>query len=419
MLKKLLIGILLNILPLFGAFATTAYTVESIPNVHLADRTRYVSNPDGILSIGTTAQLDSIIGSIWEQTTAEVAVVAVKSIGGDEINDFATRLFEHWKIGKKDKSNGLLVLMVEDQRQAVLRTGYGAEGLLPDVICGRIIRDDMIPSFRNGDYDSGMLKAVAHIHALLTSPEAMEELRSKYANDRQTTIAGGELFSLYTDFAGIVAILMLLVVFFKAYASRKKDPYERYFQLKQLLLPTIIVAFVTLGMGIPTLLVLWFALWRCRNKKRVCPNCRSKMHKLPENEDNQYLTPSQDLEEQLNSVDYDVWLCDKCGEVDVYPFINKNTPYQECRVCHAKTSMLVGDRLILKSTANHEGKGVKIFKCRNCGAQTELTYIVPKEDVPVIVPFIGGFGSGRGGGGFGGGSFGGGMTGGGGASGGW
>ena len=66
-----------------------------------------------------------------------------------------------------------------------------------------------------------------------------------------------------------------------------------------------------------------------------------------------------------------------------------------------------------------EGKGVKTFRCRNCGNTVNLSYTVPKDEVPVIVPFIGGFGGGSGSGFGGGGSFGGGSTGGGGASGGW
>lgn len=419
-MKKTTYILLLVVALIANAFSTAAYTVEQIPNVHVTDRSQYVSNPDGILSAGAVAQMNASIGDIWAKTSAEVVAVVVKTIGNDDIDDFATRLFEHWQIGKKDKSNGLLVLVVEDQRRAVIRTGYGAEGLLPDVVCGRIIRDVMAPSFRQGDYDSGMLNTVAALHKILTTPGAVDELKSKYANDRRgSTVDNGEIWDMYLSVAGWVAFAMLVYAIYIVVANRKKDSYEKYFRFKQMQLPALVVAFVTLGMGIPALLLIWFATWRSRNKRRICQNCHSKMRKLSEADDNKYLTPAQDLEERLNSVDYDVWLCDKCGEVDVFPFINKNTPYKECPVCHAKALMLVGDRLIQNSTPYREGRGVKIYKCRNCGNTTNLTYVVPKDEVPVIVPFIGGFG-GRGGGGFGGGgSFGGGMTGGGGASGSW
>lgn len=389
-----------------------AYTVEDVPNVHVADKSKYVSNPDGILSRQAEEKLNVLIGDIWNTSTAEVVAVVVETIGDDDIDDFATRLFEYWKIGKSDKSNGLLILVVKDQRKAVLRTGYGAEGLLPDVVCGRIIRQLMAPHFRNGDYDMGMIEAVGYINKVLTTPGAVEELRSKYANDRPVAVDRGELWSLYISFAGWVAAALFVYVVVVVVRTRKKDSYERFFRLRRLLLPSLVLSMLTLGMGLPSLLLALFASKRCRNRRRVCQNCGAKMRKLSESEDNKYLTPAQDLEERLDSVDYDVWLCDKCGEVDVFPFINKHTPYQECPVCHAKAMMLVGDRLLQDSTPLREGRGVKIYKCRNCGNTVNHAYTVPKDEVPVIVPFIGGFGGG-------GGSFGGGSTGGGGASGDW
>ena len=397
---------------------TFAYTVEDIPNVHIADKTKFVTNPDNILSDSAVNQMNSMIGDIWSKTSAEVVAVAVESIGNDDINDFATQLFEYWKIGKKDKSNGLLILVVKGQRKAVIRTGYGTEGLLPDVICGRIVRDLMVPYFKRGDYDSGMLSAVAFVNKTLTTPGAVEELKSKYANDRQVNVDTGVYWNMYKNLAGIIAVGMFIYVIIVWFGVRKKDIYERYYRMNRLMLPSLVIAFATLGMGIPALLTVWLLLKRSRNKKRICPNCHAKMHKLSEEEDNKYLTPAQDLEEKLNSVDYDVWVCDKCGEVDVFPFINKNTQYKECPVCHAKALMLIGDRLIQSPTPYREGRGVKTYRCRNCGNTTNISYIVPKDEVPVIVPFIGGFG-GNGGGGFSGGSFGGGMTGGGGASGDW
>ncbi len=404
---------------LFCALSAKSYTVEEIPNVHVADKTQYVSNPDGILSANAVDSINNTISDIWTQTSAEVVAVVVKTIGSDVINVFDTRLLEHWGIGKKDKSNGLLILVVEDQHKAVIRTGYGAEGLLPDIVCGRIIRNIMVPSFRNGNYDEGMVNTVTYMHKLLTTPGAIEELKSQYANDRPVEIDTAEIWNIYIAAASFLAAIMFLYVIFLIVSSRKKDLYERYYLLSKLRLPLIIVAFITIGLGLPAFLLLLWACRYCRNKRRKCPNCHSKMHKLSETDDNKYLTPAQDLEEKLNSVDYDVWLCDNCGEVDIFPFINKNTSYQECPICHAKAMMLTGDRLLESPSIRKEGRGVKIYHCRNCGNNTNIPYSIPRNEAPVIVPFIGGFGHGDNGGFGGGGSFGGGMTGGGGASGSW
>ncbi|MBQ9073143.1 MAG: TPM domain-containing protein, partial [Muribaculaceae bacterium] len=132
---------------IFAAFIAKAYTVEQIPNVHIENRTRFVSNPDGILSASAQTQADSIISNIWQTSSAEVVAVIVNEIDGSDIDSFATNLFTHWGIGKKDNDNGLLILIVKDLRKAVIRTGYGIEGVVPDVVAGRIIRENMVPHF--------------------------------------------------------------------------------------------------------------------------------------------------------------------------------------------------------------------------------------------------------------------------------
>jgi uncharacterized protein len=141
------------------------------------------------------------------------------------------------------------------------------------------------------------------------------------------------------------------------------------------------------------------------------------MKLIDEINDNSYLTPAQDCEEQLNSVDYDVWVCENCGEVKVLPYVNKTAGFSVCPECGARAESFIANDIIQRPTQFSEGIGRKTYTCRNChNNRTELYKI---EKLPPIIVAGGGFGGGsRGGGGFGGG-FGGGHTGGGGASGGW
>ncbi len=145
------------------------------------------------------------------------------------------------------------------------------------------------------------------------------------------------------------------------------------------------------------------------------------MSRVDEDNDNNYLTPSQDAEERLDSVDYDVWLCPKCGETDIIPYVNPSKNYSVCPRCNARAAVLVNRRIIYRPTTTREGRGAEEFVCLNCRNRWDKPYTIPREALPpVIVGGIGGRGGGfGGGGGFSGGSFGGGMTGGGGASGGW
>ena len=212
---------------------------------------------------------------------------------------------------------------------------------------------------------------------------------------------------------------MLLVVGYTVVSTRKLPEPERYRRLNNL---KPVVLFLTFfGLGLPVVAYLWltFVMRRIRNHARNCPNCGHAMRKLDEVTDNNYLTPAQDLEERLNSIDYDVWLCPQCGEKDVIPYVNRSSSYSECPYCHARTLAPAGNRIIAQPTTAREGRGERLFLCRNCGKHVSRPYTIAKLAAPVVIVGGGsGFGGG-GGGGFGGGSFGGGMTGGGGASGGW
>ncbi len=401
----------------------SGYTVDDIDNVHVTNKTRYVSNPDGVLSNATVAELDAAIADVWRQTTAELAVVAVNDIDGDP-DDFATSLMESWGIGKADNDNGVLLLIVKDQRKAVIRTGDGMEGVLPDIICGRILREDMFPRFKEGDYDGGTVAAVSRMNRIITDPGYADELRSSIPNDsrRSNGAADGEedLWSWLVKVAVIVGGSCLVVVIFTIVSGRKKDDLDRYRQLDSMKTILLFLSFLCLAMPLPAYLLLIWKMNRLRNHSRKCPNCSSKMKKLDEVTDNQYLTPAQDREEQINSIDYDVWLCPTCGETDIIPYINKQSSYQVCERCGARTSILSGNRTLIKPTERREGQGVKIYSCKNCGHRKEVAYRIAKLAAAAPIVIIPGGGGGGGfGGGFGGGSFGGGGTAGGGASGGW
>ena len=147
------------------------YRVGDIPNVQLKDRTRFVSNPDGILSRDAVRVLDSICYSLRERGIAEVVVVAVDDIEPRDMVGFSQELFERWGVGDDKLDNGLGVLLVEDMREIRFHTGYGIEGVLPDALCVRIQEDYMLPYFRDGDYSQGMVEGMSVVDKLFTDGE--------------------------------------------------------------------------------------------------------------------------------------------------------------------------------------------------------------------------------------------------------
>lgn len=143
------------------------------------------------------------------------------------------------------------------------------------------------------------------------------------------------------------------------------------------------------------------------------------MIRLPEDKDNDFLSSSEDFEEKLNTVDYDIWECPDCGTLERFPFKTKQLKYSECPNCGTVAMQLIAENTVRNATLSHEGLKEKIYECKYCHHQKRIPIVIPKKEVPVVVvPPIGGRGGGNFGGGIGGG-FGGGSTGGGGASGGW
>ena len=417
-MKHHLIAILTVVLCAVCARAT-AYTPDQVPNVQLRDSTQLVSNPDGILSPQAVAQLNARLLQIRRTTTAEPVVVVIDDMApGYDIDNFATDLFTDWGIGKKDKDNGVLVLVVKDARKFVIRTGYGVEGILPDVVCARIQRRVMAPAFRQGDFDGGMIAAVDAMATAMTDPAVRDELVSKEKDHRNGDMTLADLFEMYLIFCGFVALACAGVAISKYAGVRKKDGYEKYMAERKVLPIAGWLAWLTLGFTLTTYLPLKYLMNKWRNGPHPCPNCGTLMHKVDEEHDNDYLTPAQDTEERIGSVDYDVWLCPNCGEKDVYAYSNPDSKYTECPYCHARACTLTRNRVLLKPTESREGAGVREYYCGNCHKTSEIPYKIAKlaAAAPIIIGGVGGRG---GGGGFGGGGFGGGMTGGGGASGGW
>ena len=415
---------LLALLLTVSAAVAATYRPEDVPNVHIKDSRQYVSNPDGVLTAQTVDSLNALLADVWASSSAEPVVVALGNIDEAYTPDqFATELFSRWGIGKSDKDNGLLVLIIGDARRYVVRTGRGTSAVLPDVLAGRIMRHKAVPLFKEGDLSAGTMAAVREMASALTDPEAADAIRSRYANDANPSSGGDDEMSFFTFMlwagagAGVVSLVWVIWVIA---ANRRRDELQRYRALNDIKPMLMFLTFAGMAMPLPALLICLWKMKRLRDHGRSCPNCSHAMHKLDEQTDNKYLTPAQDLEERLDSIDYDVWLCDNCGEKDVIPYVNRSSAFTTCEHCGARTATLSGNRIISQPTTRSEGHGVKIYDCRNCGKQTLKPYNIAKIATPpvVIIPG-GGRGGGFGGGGFSGGSFGGGSTSGGGVSGGW
>jgi uncharacterized protein len=126
-----------------------------------------------ILQPVTRSRLEVAIVAHERSTTDQIVVLTVPTIGDQSVEEYATRVFETWKLGIKGKDNGVLVVIVPQDRKMRIEVGYGLEGTLTDVASSRIIRNVMTPQFKAGDFDKGVLDGVQAIIAQLEGKAAV------------------------------------------------------------------------------------------------------------------------------------------------------------------------------------------------------------------------------------------------------
>ncbi|NLT23558.1 MAG: YgcG family protein [Syntrophorhabdus sp.] len=130
-----------------------------------------VTDNAGILSTGALKTLTESLKAHEDMTGNQVAVLTIPTLDGEGIEEYAVRVFEAWKLGQKGKDNGVLMVVVPEDRRMRIEVGYGLEGTLTDLMAGRIIEHVMAPCFRNGDYDGGITEGAAAIVKVLEGGE--------------------------------------------------------------------------------------------------------------------------------------------------------------------------------------------------------------------------------------------------------
>lgn len=158
---------------------TEPYTVDNLPSPKSRGQHYYVSNPNGILSGSSVAELDRLAARIDSLTGAEFAIVVVNDYVGDSDFQFALDLFNKWGIGKKEANNGLLLFVAINRREYRFISGYGMEASMPDAYLKRIGEKYLVPEFQANEYDQGILDAANFISEVLLSPDIRAELEAR------------------------------------------------------------------------------------------------------------------------------------------------------------------------------------------------------------------------------------------------
>lgn len=198
-LRRRWLGLLLLLLPI----AAVGQSVKSLPAP-----TGYVSDFAHVMSPGVIQHLDRVCGEVDHEAHAQIAVVTVKTLDGDDLADYAVQVYQKWGLGAKkgpDPDRGVLILIAVQDRKRFISTGYGLEGILPDALVGQIGRE-MVPALRANDFDGAMTLAVGRISQIIASDAGVKLTPLQGMPGQQQQPQGGSGF-------GVIGIILLVILF--------------------------------------------------------------------------------------------------------------------------------------------------------------------------------------------------------------
>lgn len=224
-MRKTLASILLVLI--CGFVSAKVYKPSDITPVHLQDRNRYTSNPDGILSAEAVRRIDAAFRTVEDSTGVQTLVAVVDDIDPSDCFEFAHQIGETVGVGRSSSDNGLVILLSTGERCIQFATGYGVEGVLPDAICKRIQERYMNPYFADDEWDKGMVAGAEAVRDIL--------LKGEYADDDDFDTPA--VIAALAVMGGMFVFVAILLI----YIDRKsrKCPKCGHIALKQVSVSTI------------------------------------------------------------------------------------------------------------------------------------------------------------------------------------
>ena len=154
----------ISILALFLLFLIT-----NLANVQAADIKYnptdkfFVNDFANVLSDQTEQEIFNLCLTIQQKTTAQLVIVTVPNMEGNNIESYANILFNKWGIGTKDKNNGVLLILSKDEKRIRIEVGYGLEGAINDAKAGRILDKYAVTALKEGNYDQAIIDTAKQI----------------------------------------------------------------------------------------------------------------------------------------------------------------------------------------------------------------------------------------------------------------
>lgn len=194
----------------FVIFAVLSFLVPTLTFAYSSpgSPSGYVNDFAGVLTVEQKNALETKLSAFNASTSNEIAVVTVKNLGGDYIENYAVQLFKEWGIGNAKQDNGVLLLVALEDRKMRIEVGYGLEGALTDSLASQIIRNDLTPAFKQNDFYGGIYLATDHI---------IEATKGEYTSEGKNTK------EINIPPEALLFTLVLIVQFLSAILGRSKS----------------------------------------------------------------------------------------------------------------------------------------------------------------------------------------------------
>ena len=164
----------------------------------------------GVLSASTQNQLTNMLAAHERATGQQVVVVTLDSLQGYTIEDFGYQLGRYWGIGQKGKNTGALLIVVPKEHKVRIEVGYGLEGTLTDATSRTIIENDILPSFKRGDFNAGVIAGTTSLLKVLGGDETVQ---SSSAGSGTSTAANDDSGSAWPVL--LFVAIWLIVIFLR------------------------------------------------------------------------------------------------------------------------------------------------------------------------------------------------------------
>ncbi len=195
----------------FSIFLTLLFLTVPLSG-KIPEPSGFLNDYAGVFTLQQKQGIENLLSEIEKKTDVEIAIAVIQSLEGRNLEEFSNELFNTWGVGKKNKDNGVLILVSMEDRKIRIEVGYGLESILTDGRCGLIIRNIIVPRFREKKYYDGILKAIEQINGLISgSPSDLDKQDFLLSREHLMFLIIWQLFCIWYAF-DLARILGIAIV---------------------------------------------------------------------------------------------------------------------------------------------------------------------------------------------------------------